>query len=139
MSIMHTANDKSDIPGSIKIFTALLILAGVFFTYVFSFDPGLTFPGAKITDYSSRLAFMSTGVRVIGSVVGLVIALALNSPRLLLLMLITRLVIEVGDILVGFVTGGTTSNTIMIGIIALLELLAVQKLLQVIRNEPREA
>ena len=136
---MHTANDKSDIPGSIKIFTALLILAGVFFTYVFSFDPGLTFPGAKITDYSSRLGFMSTGVRVIGSVVGLVIALALNSPRLLLLMLITRLVIEVGDILVGFVTGGTTSNTIMIGIIALLELLAVLKLLQVIRNEPREA
>ena len=136
---MHTANDKSDIPGSIKIFTALLILAGVFFTYVFSFDPGLTFPGAKITDYSSRLGFMSTGVRVIGSVVGLVIALALNSPRLLLLMLITRLIIEVGDILVGFITGGTTSNTIMIGIIALLELLAVLKLLQVIRNEPRGA
>ena len=136
---MHIANDKSGIPSSVKAFTALLILAGLFFTYVFSFDPGLAFPGAKITDYSSKLGFMSTGVRVLGSVAGLVIALALNSPRLLLLMLITRLIIELGDILVGSITGGTMSNTIMIGVLALLELFAILKLLQVIRAEPSEA
>ena len=132
---MKIANEKSSIPGLVKIFTALLILAGLFFAYVFSFNPGLTFPGAQITDYSSKLGFMSTGVRVVGSVVGLMVALALNSPRLLLLMLVTRIVIELGDILVGSVTGGTTSNTIMIGVIATLELFAVLKLLQVIRAE----
>ena len=132
---MHIANDKSNIPGSVKAFTALLILAGIFFTYVFSFNPGLTFPGAEITDYSSKLGFMSTGVRVLGSVIGLIIALALNSPRLLLLMLTTRLVIELGDILVGFLTGGTTSNAILISVIALLEFLAILKLFQVIRAE----
>ena len=127
--------DKIGIPKIVKIFTVLLILAGLFFAYVFSFNPGLAFPGAKIHDYSSQLGFMSTGVRVLGSVVGLAIALALNSPRLLLLMLITRLVIEVGDIAVGFATDGTLGNTIMISVIATLELLAILKLLQVIRQE----
>jgi hypothetical protein len=133
---MRFAVDKVGIPTAVKVLTILLIFAGLFFAYVFTFNPGLAFPGATITDYSSQLGFMSTGVRVIGSVVGLAIALALNSPRLLLLMLITRLVIEVGDILVGFSTGGTISNAIMIGVIALLELLAVLKLWQVIRQEP---
>jgi hypothetical protein len=128
--------DKVGIPTVVKIFTVLLILAGLFFAYVFSFNPGLAFPGAKIHDYSSQLGFMSTGVRVLGSVVGLAIALALNSPRLLLLMLITRLVIELGDIAAGFVTGGTLSNAIMIGVIALLELLAILKLIKVIGQEP---
>ena len=127
--------DRVGIPTSVKIFTVLLILAGLFFAYVFCFNPGLAFPGAKIHDYSSQLGFMSTGVRVLGSVVGLAIALALNNPRLLLLMLITRLVIEIGDIAVGFATGGTLANTIMIGIIASLELLAILKLLQVLRRE----
>ena len=133
---MGFAVDETGIPAAVKVFTILLIAAGLFFAFVFTFNPGLAFPGAQITDYSSQLGFMSTGVRVLGSVVGLVIALALNSPRLLLLMLITRLVIEVGDILVGFATGGTTSNAIMIGIIALLELLAILKLWQVIRQKP---
>ncbi len=132
---MAFANDKSAIPRSVRAFTVVLILAGCFFTYVFAFNPGLAFPGAQITDYSSRLGFMSTGVRVLGSVVGLIVALALNSPRMLLLMLITRLVIEVGDILVGFATGGTTTNTIMISAIALCELLAILKLWQVIGQE----
>ena len=134
-AIVALAIDKSIIPPVVKVFTALLIVAGLFFAYVFTFNPGLAFPGAKITDYSSQMGFMSTGVRVLGSVVGLAIALVLNSPRLLWLMLITRLVIEVGDIFVGFATGGTTANAIMIGTIALLELLAVIKLSQVIRAE----
>lgn len=133
---MGFAIEKTGIPAIVKLFTVLLIVAGLFFTYVFMFDPGLAFPGAKITDYSSRLGFMSTGVRVLGSVVGLVIALAFNSPRLLFLMLVTRLVIEVGDILVGFATGGTPGNAIMIAAIALLELLAILKLWQVIRRDP---
>lgn len=134
---MAFANDRVGIPTVVKGFTALLILAGLVFAYVFTFDPGLAFPGASITDYSSQLGFMSTGVRVLGSVVGLAIALALNSPRLLLLMLVTRLVIEAGDIVVGFATGGTTSNAVMIGVIAVLEILAIWKLVHVIQHEPR--
>lgn len=127
--------NPAGIPRMVKLFTVILILAGIFFAYVFTFNPGLVFPGAQITDYSSRLGFYSTGVRVLGSVVGLIIALALNSPRLLAIMLATRLFIEIGDIVAGIATGGTTSNNIMIGVIALMELLAILKLLQVIRAE----
>ena len=130
-----SATVEPGIPAIVKAFTGVLILAGIFFAYVFAFNPGLTFPGAAITDYSSQLAFYGTGVRVIGSVVGLVIALALNSPRLLAIMLATRLVIEVGDIVVGIATGGTVSNNIMIGVIAVLEALAIAKLLQVIKEQ----
>lgn len=125
----------AEIPSVVRVFTAILILAGLFFAYVFTFNPGLTFPGAEITSYSSQLGFYSTGVRVLGSVFGLIVALLLNSPRLLALMLATRLVIEAGDIVVGFATGGTAVNAIMISVIAVCELLAILKLLRVIRAE----
>ena len=131
---MNSRNNAS-IPGIVRAFTVVLISAGLFFAYVFMFQPGLTFPGATISDYSSQLGFYSTSVRILGSVVGLIVALALNSPRLLALMLVTRLVIEVGDIVVGVVTGGTVSNNILVAVIAVLELLAILKLLQVIKRE----
>jgi hypothetical protein len=118
------------IPRPVQIFTWLLICAGLFFAYVFTFDPGLSFPGAKITDYSSQLGFASTGVRVLGSVAALLISVILNKPQWLLITLISRLVIELGDIVVGIVTGGTLTNNVMIGIIALLELWAIGKLIK---------
>ena len=118
------------IPRPVQIFTWLLICAGLFFAYVFTFDPGLSFPGAQITDYSSQLGFASTGVRVLGSVAALLISVILNKPQWLLITLISRLVIELGDIVVGIVTGGTLTNNVMIGIIALLELWAIGKLIK---------
>jgi hypothetical protein len=39
-------------------------------------------------------------------------------------MLATRLIFEVGDVIVGLVTGGTLANDVMISIIAVLELIA---------------
>ena len=129
--------NNASIPIPVKIFTWLLIVAGIFFAYVFIFNPGLSFPGAQITDYSSKLGFYSTGVRVIGSVVGLLIAVLFNSPRLLAIMLATRLVIETGDIIVGVITGGTMVNNILISVIALLELIAIIKLLQVIKSNEK--
>lgn len=131
---MTTSENRTGIPASVKLFAAVLSLAGLFFAYVYAFDPGLVFPGAQITDYSSRFGFYSTGIRVFGSVVGLVIALWLDSPRLLALMLATRLVIELGDIVIGLTTGGAMSNNIMLGVLATLELLAIIKLLRVIRG-----
>lgn len=132
---MTTIENRSGIPASVKLFAGVLSLAGLFFTYVYAFDPGLVFPGAQITDYSSRFGFYSAGIRVFGSVVGLVIALWLNSPRLLALMLATRLVIELGDLGIGVATGGAMSNNIMLVVLATFELLAIIKLLQVIRSE----
>lgn len=116
------------IPKSVKAFTWVLICAGLFFAYVYTFNPGLAFPGAKITDYSSQFGFASTGVRVLGSVAALLISVVYNKPQWLLITLISRLVIEVGDIVVGVVTGGTMINNIMIGVIASLELWAIFKL-----------
>lgn len=117
------------IPPAVKIFTWILICAGLFFAYVFAFNPGLSFPGAKITDYSSQLGFASTGVRVLGSVVALLISVICNKPQWLLITLMSRLVIEAGDIVVGVVTGGTMANNIMIGVIAAFELWAILKLM----------
>jgi hypothetical protein len=116
------------IPKSVAAFTWVLICAGLFFAYVYTFNPGLAFPGAKITDYSSQFGFASTGVRVLGSVAALLISAIYNKPQWLLITLISRLVIEVGDIVVGVVTGGTMINNIMISVIAALELWAILKL-----------
>ncbi len=123
----------------IRGFAWFLIVAGSFFAYVYLANPGLTFPGARITDYSSQLGFYSTSVRVIGSVVGLGIAVLLNDARLLAIMLATRLVIESGDIIVGLVIGGPLSNTVMLVLLALAELAATVKLVQVVRGSVRSA
>ena len=122
-----SSNDVG-IPQPVKIFTWVLICAGLFFAYVFTFNPGLSFPGAQITDYSSQLGFASTGVRVLGSVVALLISVLFNKPQWLLITLISRLFIEVGDIVVGLATGGAMANNIMIGVLALCELWAILKL-----------
>lgn len=129
----NTSAIYTGIPRSVKIFTWLLICAGLFFTYVYTFNPGMAFPGATITDYSSRFAFASTGVRVFGSVVALLLCVIYNKPQWLLITLISRLVIEVGDIVVGVLTGGTMMNNVLIGALAVCELLAILKLLRVAR------
>jgi len=129
----NTVNVSQGIPLSVKIFSWILIIAGIFFFYVFTFNPGLSFPGASITDYSSRLGFSSAGVRVLGSVVALLLSVILNKPQWLFISLISRLVIETGDIIVNLATGGTLLNTIMIGIIAILEFWAVVKLYRIIK------
>ena len=123
------------IPKPVKIFTWILIFAGLFFAYVFTFNPGLSFPGAAITDYSSQLGFASTGVRVLGSVVALLVSVLANRPQWLFITLISRLVIEVGDIAVGIATGGTMMNNVMIGVIAALEFWAITQLWKVIKSE----
>lgn len=124
------SHEDEGIPHPVRLFTWVLICAGLFFAYVYTFNPGLAFPGAKITDYSSQFGFASTGVRILGSVAALLISVVYNKPQWLLITLISRLVIEVGDIVVGIATGGTMVNNIMIGVIAALELWAILKLVK---------
>ena len=121
---------RAGIPFSVQVLTWLLIGAGVFFVYVFTFNPGLVFPGAQISDYSSRLGFASAGVRVLGSVIALLLSVLLNKPQWLFITLISRVIIEMGDIVVGITTGGVWSNNFMIGVIVLVELAAIFKLSQ---------
>lgn len=128
-------HSHQSIPLSIKIFSWILILAGIFFFYVFTFNPGLSFPGASITDYSSQLGFSSTGVRVLGSVIALLISVIFNKPQWLFITLISRLVIETGDIIVNVVTHGTIINTMLIGLIAVLEFWAVIKLYRITKTQ----
>ena len=132
---MHNNQFKTgshaDIPASVKVFTWGLILAGLFFAYVFMFNPGMVFHGAQISDYSSQLGFYSTGVRVLGSVVALLISVVFNRADWLLITLISRLAIELGDIVVGFATGGAMANNAMVALIAVFELWAIVKLVRV--------
>ena len=67
-------------------------------------------------------------MRVLGSVAALLISVIYNKPQWLLITLISRVFIEVGDIVVGFATGGTMTNNVMIAVIAGLEIWAILKL-----------
>lgn len=118
------------IPQPVKIFTWVLIAAGLFIAYVFAFNPGLVIPGAVITAFSSQLGF-AAGVRVFGSVVALLASVIYNKPQWLLVTLISRLAIELGDIVVSIATGGSLMSQISIAVIALFELWAIWRLVKI--------
>jgi hypothetical protein len=123
------------IPTSARFFGWILVLAGLFFAYVFTQSPGSFFPGVSITDYSDKFGLYSTGVRILGSVFGLVIALLLNSAALLALMLATRVFIELGDVIVGLIINGAPdANTFTLTAVAAVEVLFVLLLLRTLKN-----
>jgi hypothetical protein len=134
----YTRQDEK-IPPLIKAFAIALIFAGCFFAYVFNFNPGLSFPGAVITDYSSQLGFSSTAVRVVGSVVALLISVWLNNAKFLAITLVSRAVIEWGDVLVGIVYGGSMVNTIALTVLGALEMWAALVLFKQIRAAHQHA
>ena len=94
------------IPMRAKVFGWLLVAAGCFFAWVYTVAPGAFFPGVTVESFSERFGLYSNGVRILGSVLGIGIALILNSAALLALMLATRIFIELGDVGVGLVLNG---------------------------------
>lgn len=117
------------------IFGWILVLAGLFFAYVYMATPGAFFPGVVIEAFSEKFGLYSTGVRILGSVVGIVIALVLDSAILLALMLATRVFIELGDVFVGLaLNGAPDANTLTLSALALIEVYFVVKLLKVLRS-----
>lgn len=119
------------IPFSAKVFGWLLVLAGLFFAYVYMAAPGGFFPGVVINSYSEQFGLYSTGVRILGSVLGLAIALLLNSAALLALMLATRVFIEFGDVAVGLVINGAPdANTYTLTALGAAEIFFVVLLLR---------
>lgn len=132
---LSTAGLAEPIPTRAKIFGWLLVLAGCFFAFVYMISPGAFFPGVTVETFSEKFGLYSTGVRILGSVVGIVVALALNSAALFALMLFTRIFIEVGDVLVGLVlNGGPDMNTITLLALALVEIYMLVFLLNRIRR-----
>jgi hypothetical protein len=100
------------IPTRVRVFGWVLVAAGLFFAWVYTANPGLFFPGVTVEGFSERFGLYSTGVRILGSVLGIVLALVLNSAALMALMLATRIFIELGDVVVGLVlNGGPDMNT----------------------------
>ncbi len=117
-----------------RVFGWILVLAGTFFAYVYMAMPGSFFPGVVIESYSEKFGLYSTGVRILGSVVGLVVALILNSAVLLALMLLTRIFIELGDVVVGLIlNGGTDANSFTLTALAAVEIYMLVHLIGVIR------
>lgn len=103
----------SPIPTRAKVFGWLLVFAGCFFAYVYMITPGTFFPGVTAESFSERFGLYSTGVRILGSVLGILVALLLNNAALLALMLLTRIFIELGDVVVGLVlNAGPDANTV---------------------------
>lgn len=130
-----TAGMGAVIPRSAKIFGWILVLAGTFFAYVYMVMPGNFFPGVVIETFSEKFGLYSTGVRILGSVIGIIIALLLNSAALLALMLATRIFIELGDVIVGFaVNGGPDANTVSLSVLAALEIYFLVKLVKSVRR-----
>jgi hypothetical protein len=122
---------NTGIPTPVKIFTWILICAGAFFFYVYTFNPGISFPNANLETYSAKMGFASTGVRILGSVLALLISVIANNPRWLFITLISRIFIELGDVVVGLQLDGATVNTASLTILAAIEVWAALKLWKV--------
>ncbi len=123
------------IPTPVKIFTWILIFAGSFFFYVYTFHPSISFPNANLDTYSAKMGFASTGVRILGSVLALLISVLYNQPRWLFITLISRVFIELGDVVVGLMLDGVTANTFSLIVLAGVEIWAVLRLWKVIKVE----
>ena len=123
------------IPIPVKIFTWILICAGCFFFYVYTFHPSISFPNANLDTYSAKMGFASTGVRILGSVLALFISVLANNPRWLFITLISRIFIELGDVVVGLNLDGVTANTAALIVLAGLEIWAVVRLWKVIKTD----
>lgn len=130
---------KPAIPTSAKLFGWVLVFAGLFFAYVYTQNPGGFFPGVSVETYSEKFGLYSTGVRVLGSVVGLAIALLLDSAALLALMLATRVFIELGDVVVGLIINrATDANTVTLTALAAVEIFFVVLLLRTVNAAGRK-
>lgn len=124
------------IPTPVKIFTWILICAGCFFFYVYTFNPVISFPNANLDSYSAKMGFASTGVRILGCVLALLISVIYNKPHWLFITLISRIFIELGDVVVGLNLDGVTANTFSLLVLAGLEIWAVLRLWKVIKTNP---
>jgi hypothetical protein len=133
---MPNQNSTLGIPMPVKIFTWILIAAGSFFFYVYTFNPSMSFPNANLDTYSAKMGFASTGVRILGSVLALFISVIANNPRWLFISLISRIFIELGDVVVGLLLDGVTANTAALGILTSAEIWAVLRLWRVIKANP---
>lgn len=125
---------KVGIPTSVKIFTWILICAGCFFFYVYTFNPVISFPKASLDTYSAKMGFASTGVRILGSVLALIISVFAKNPRWLFITLISRIFIELGDVVVGLILDGVTANTFALIVLASAEIWALLTLWKVIKT-----
>ena len=124
------------IPTPVKIFTWILISAGLFFFYVYTFSPNISFPNANLETYSAKMGFGSTGVRILGSILALLISVIYNKPHWLFITLISRVFIELGDVVVGLTLDGITANTFALIVLASAEIWAVLQLWKVIKTNP---
>lgn len=133
---MTNNNLSVGIPTSVKIFTWILIFAGCFFFYVYTFNPAISFPNASLSSYSAKMGFASAGVRILGSVLALIISVIAKNPRWLFITLVSRVFIELGDAVVGVILDGITANTFALIVLAAAEIWAVSKLWAVIKKNP---
>lgn len=133
---MANQNSTWSIPTPVKIFTWILIVAGSFFFYVYTFNPSISFPNANLDTYSAKMGFASTGVRILGSVLALLISVLANNPRWLFITLVSRVFIELGDAVIGLLLDGATANTGALLVLAGAEIWAVVRLWQVIKTNP---
>ena len=126
---------SAPIPTRAKLFGWLLVLAGCFFAYVYMATPNTFFPGVTVDTFAEKFGLYSTSVRILGSVLGILVALLLNSAALLALMLLTRIFIELGDVVVGLIlNGGPDANTFTLTALAAIELFTCLFLVARIRS-----
>ena len=133
---MTTLSLSAPIPTRANVFGWLLVLAGCFFAWVYMATPGRFFPGVSIETFSERFGLYSTGVRILGSVLGILVALLLNNAALLALMLLTRIFIELGDVCIGLVLNGAPdTNTVTLLALAAVETYMLLFLIARIRRD----
>ena len=123
------------IPQRALVFGWILAGAGLFFAYVYAVMPGAFFPGVTVQTFAEKFGLYSTSVRILGSVLGIVIALLLNRAALLALMLATRIFIELGDVAVGLtLNGAPDANTYTLTVLAAVEIYMLVFLIRHMRS-----
>ncbi len=125
---------KTKIPLPILLFSGFLVLFGVYVTFSAFTNPSAVVTGFVADTAANQLMQGMWASRILSMVVVLGAALLLRSPNLLALALLMRLVTEVFDTLALVNTGGFSAMTVVLLVIAALELACIVWLVQLQRS-----
>ncbi|MBI3241259.1 MAG: hypothetical protein HYZ49_03090 [Chloroflexi bacterium] len=138
-SDMKTTKLESSIPGAIKIYAGIGAALSLFFAFAVYFNPAQVSDGAVLDNTSIKFAFYTAGASSLGLGVGLILAILSNRPKSMALMLITRVVVAIQDMLIAIVLATGTGRVAFQAVIVIFGIASIVKLFTIIRSAEKQA